>query len=80
MTSIKTVLNLLLVSIVIQISEQHGRMIEPPARNSMWRVGFDTKPNYEDTELFCGGISVIIAQTSKLVFNTILFYAESMAG
>lgn len=36
----------------------HGRMMEPPARNVMWRMGFPTKPNYEDSELFCGGIKV----------------------
>ncbi|XP_077538197.1 uncharacterized protein LOC144150219 [Haemaphysalis longicornis] len=34
----------------------HGRMLEPPARNSMWRVSYDTPPNFEDSELFCGGI------------------------
>lgn len=32
--------------------------MEPPARNTMWRFGFPTKPNYEDSELFCGGIKV----------------------
>ncbi|XP_037576711.1 uncharacterized protein LOC119458928 isoform X1 [Dermacentor silvarum] len=34
----------------------HGRLIEPPARNSMWRISYNTPPNFEDTELFCGGI------------------------
>lgn len=36
----------------------HGRVFEPPARNTMWRFGFPTYPNYEDSELFCGGIKV----------------------
>lgn len=55
-------MNLLVGSILllflIGLTEQHGRMIEPPARNAMWRVGFNTTPNYEDSELFCGGIVV----------------------
>ncbi len=42
----------------IYLSEQHGRVMEPPARNCMWRAGFYTPPNYEDTELFCGGLKV----------------------
>ncbi len=40
--------------------DSHGRLFEPPARNSMWRFGFPTYPNYEDSELFCGGIKVIL--------------------
>ncbi|CAN7938257.1 unnamed protein product [Ixodes hexagonus] len=34
----------------------HGRLIEPPARNAMWRLNYDTPSNFEDSELFCGGI------------------------
>lgn len=33
----------------------HGRLIEPPSRASAWRYGFDTPPNYNDHELYCGG-------------------------
>nr|XP_027204364.1 uncharacterized protein LOC113798077 [Dermatophagoides pteronyssinus] len=47
---------ILLLAIIIHGSLQHGRMLEPPARNSMWRAGFNTKPDYDDSELFCGGI------------------------
>ncbi|XP_054711164.1 uncharacterized protein LOC129220761 [Uloborus diversus] len=36
----------------------HGRMVEPPARNTMWRMDFNTPENYDDTELFCGGLKV----------------------
>ncbi|XP_053209000.1 uncharacterized protein LOC128392932 [Panonychus citri] len=43
---------------VVTIVQGHGRMFEPPARNTMWRFGFPTFPNYEDSELFCGGIKV----------------------
>jgi len=36
----------------------HGRLLEPPARNTLWRFGFKAPPNYNDNELFCGGIGV----------------------
>eukprot|EP00794_Sanderia_malayensis_P016055 gene16055-17677_t len=35
----------------------HGRLIDPPSRNAMWRFGFDNPPNYNDNELNCGGFS-----------------------
>ncbi|GBN69095.1 hypothetical protein AVEN_50955-1 [Araneus ventricosus] len=38
--------------------DSHGRMVEPPARNTMWRMDFYTPENYDDTELFCGGLKV----------------------
>ncbi|KAK2587999.1 hypothetical protein KPH14_004075 [Odynerus spinipes] len=36
----------------------HGRLMDPPARNSMWRFGFSNPVNYNDNELFCGGFAV----------------------
>lgn len=33
----------------------HGRLIEPPCRATMWRYGYDTKADYNDNQLFCGG-------------------------
>ncbi|XP_042873807.1 uncharacterized protein LOC122254270 [Penaeus japonicus] len=33
----------------------HGRLIEPPSRSSAWRYGFNTPPNYNDHEIYCGG-------------------------
>ena len=33
----------------------HGRMMDPPSRNSMWRLGFPNPVNYNDNELYCGG-------------------------
>ena len=30
--------------------------MDPPARNSMWRFGFVNPVNYNDNELFCGGV------------------------
>lgn len=41
----------------ISPSDQHGRLIEPPSRASAWRYGFQTPPNYNDHELFCGGFT-----------------------
>ena len=35
--------------------EMHGRLIEPPARTSAWRFGFDTPAMYDDHETNCGG-------------------------
>ncbi|XP_063868498.1 uncharacterized protein LOC135104810 [Scylla paramamosain] len=36
----------------------HGRMMEPPARNAMWRFGFPNPVNYNDNELYCGGFAI----------------------
>ncbi|XP_043282677.1 uncharacterized protein [Venturia canescens] len=36
----------------------HGRLMDPPARNSMWRFGFPNPVNWNDNELYCGGYSV----------------------
>ena len=33
----------------------HGRLMNPPARNSMWRIGFPNPVNYNDNALYCGG-------------------------
>ncbi|XP_013390112.1 mucin-5AC-like [Lingula anatina] len=33
----------------------HGRLIDPPSRNSAWRYGFKTPTNTNDHGLFCGG-------------------------
>lgn len=41
----------------VQVVEPHGRLIEPPSRSTMWRYGFNTPPNYNDHELYCGGFS-----------------------
>ncbi|KAL1495082.1 hypothetical protein ABEB36_010556 [Hypothenemus hampei] len=36
----------------------HGRLMDPPSRNSMWRFGFPNPVNYNDNELYCGGFTV----------------------
>lgn len=35
-------------------------MLDPISRSSAWRKGFPVEPNYNDHELFCGGIDVRI--------------------
>lgn len=45
---------------LIALIDCHGRLLEPPARNTLWRFGFKAPPNYNDNELFCGGIGVSI--------------------
>jgi multisubunit Na+/H+ antiporter MnhC subunit len=39
-------------------SHQHGMLMDPVNRSSMWRKGYKTPENYEDNQLFCGGRSV----------------------
>jgi hypothetical protein len=48
-------LNILLFVCLNNRVESHGRMDEPPSRNSAWRFKFDTPKNYNDVELNCGG-------------------------
>ncbi|XP_065068428.1 uncharacterized protein LOC135693783 [Rhopilema esculentum] len=52
--------SILFAVLVIFIHETsgHGRLIDPPSRNAMWRFGFKNPPNYNDNELNCGGFSV----------------------
>ncbi len=37
-------------------SNGHGRLIKPASRNAMWRYGFPTPVNYNDNEVWCGGV------------------------
>ena len=46
---------LIMTLLEIGLAAGHGRLMEPPARNSMWRFGFVNPVNYNDNELFCGG-------------------------
>lgn len=53
---VATVVIFILVSVTPKC-EAHGRLIEPPSRASAWRYGFQTPPNYNDHELYCGGFT-----------------------
>lgn len=54
-TSTLTLTTAILLCSTIQTCNGHGRLIEPPSRSSAWRYGFQTPPNYNDHELYCGG-------------------------
>ncbi|XP_065155631.1 uncharacterized protein [Atheta coriaria] len=51
-------LKLLILAHAAILINAHGRLMDPPARNSMWRFGFPNPVNYNDNELFCGGRGV----------------------
>ncbi|CAH1722537.1 uncharacterized protein LOC114130703 [Aphis gossypii] len=53
----KLVIGFILWALEYKETNGHGRLIEPPSRASMWRYGFDTPPNYNDNELYCGGFT-----------------------
>jgi len=39
----------------VAVVRGHGFLEDPPARNMMWMVGFDSEPNYNAVGLNCGG-------------------------
>jgi hypothetical protein len=58
MTSVLfTLVASLLVQNAIQV-KGHARLIEPPARNTLWRFDPRLPPFYDDLQLNCGGFSV----------------------
>ncbi|XP_022649783.1 uncharacterized protein LOC111245554 isoform X2 [Varroa destructor] len=57
MRQLQILLFLVTLSLGPSLVEGHGRLMEPPSRSSMWRVGFKTPRNYNDNELFCGGFT-----------------------
>lgn len=59
MTRERHILHILaLIMGVVGLTKGHGRLMDPPARNSMWRFGFPNPVNYNDNELYCGGFTV----------------------
>ena len=55
---LKSGLRILIVLNLVSSIYGHGRMIDPPSRNSAWRYGFPNPPHYTDNELNCGGFNV----------------------
>lgn len=55
---LKSGLKILIVLSLISSICGHGRLIDPPSRNSAWRYGFPNPPHYTDNELNCGGFNV----------------------
>ncbi|GAB0093326.1 uncharacterized protein DMENIID0001_084100 [Sergentomyia squamirostris] len=56
--------SLLIVLFRMHMVSSHGRLMDPPARNAMWRFGYPNPVNYNDNELFCGGYAVQWEQNS----------------
>ena len=48
----------------------HGRLMDPPSRNAMWRFGFPNPVNYDDNEVFCGGYGGNTLMTSFTTLGT----------
>ncbi|KAK6623804.1 hypothetical protein RUM44_010660 [Polyplax serrata] len=46
----------LLLSGTAGVTNGHGMLWDPPGRSSLWRFGYKTPPNYDDNQLYCGGI------------------------
>lgn len=42
----------LFIILLIHHVRGHGRLMEPPARNAMWRFGFPNPVNYNDNGKF----------------------------
>ena len=56
----------LIMMVIMNMIDGHAKMTEPPMRSSMWRFGYDTPVNYNDNELFCGGIQVSTIYRSQV--------------
>ena len=57
--------------VILQFCEVrgHGRLIEPAARNAMWRFKYKNPRNYNDMGLNCGGFTVCINFTTQVPFT-----------
>lgn len=51
--------------ISLHLIQAHGTLVDPVSRNSLWRVDHKAPVNYNDIELFCGGIGVITQTGGK---------------
>ena len=49
---------IILLVFAVKSSFQHARLMEPPSRASMWRVGFPTPRDVDDNQSYCGGYGV----------------------
>ena len=67
---------MLVLLCVIKLTNGHGRLLEPPGRSSMWRVGFNTPINYNDNALYCGGFQVRTG--SKITCEQLRFFTWSL--
>ena len=49
---------IILLVFAVKSSLQHARLMEPPSRASMRRVGFPTPRDVDDNQSYCGGYGV----------------------
>ena len=49
---------LVVIATFVQGIHSHGRLLNPAGRATAWRKGFGTPVNYNDDELYCGGLTV----------------------
>ena len=49
---------ILILPLIISYVQGHARLLDPPSRASMWRVGFDNPADYDDNGRNCGGFKV----------------------
>lgn len=57
-TAKNTMWRLVLLTLLIDHVSGQGRLLMPPGRSSMWRLGYNTPVNYNDNALSCGGVKV----------------------
>lgn len=68
---------ILVILQLIELIDGHGRLMDPPARNSMWRFGFPNPVNYNDNELFCGGYS---SEYDIVIAKLLLFFVLQLVS
>ncbi|OQR72295.1 hypothetical protein BIW11_03798 [Tropilaelaps mercedesae] len=71
-----TVAVLVLVGVCVRNVFGHARLIEPPSRNTLWRFGYNAAPNFEDSELFCGGIKIDTSVCNFPRYNSFIKHAN----
>lgn len=74
-TSMKDLVVFVLCLLQWDLVTGHGRMIEPAARNVMWRYDYKNPRNYNDMGLNCGGFTVIYSQSNQIL-NMDVCYKE----
>lgn len=58
-TALRFIKLLAFFAMLIHHADGHGRLMEPPARNAMWRFGFPNPVNYNDNgKLLAGAASL----------------------
>lgn len=49
-------------------TEGHGMLMDPGNRASRWRVNSSAPRNYNDNELYCGGVGVSLKALRGITF------------